>query len=63
VQTFDELISLAEKGDCHQVDMFTNDFINSEALSDEGDSIYKLTSLGKPSLLVCFGKVADNDGK
>jgi pantothenate kinase len=60
-KTFDELIALAEKGDCRRVDQYT-EFIDASADFERGNSdMYSIMGLTSSFLIYAFGHAVGVD--
>jgi hypothetical protein len=63
VQTFDELIELASKGNARNVDQYSDDLLSMENAVETEESLYTMANKAKPGLVICFGKAANEQGR
>jgi hypothetical protein len=63
VQTFQELIELASKGNPRNVDQYTDEVFILKSTADSEDNFYTSTEKTKPGLIYSFGKAAAGQGE
>lgn len=59
MQTFEELMDLATKGDNHTIDIYSNEQEDTSGSLEDDDSFYKTYTQNNSSLTYSFGKPAD----
>jgi len=62
MQSFEELIDLASKGNARNVDQYTDEVFKTGDATEDDRSLYTLAQKAKPGLVFCFGKAADGQG-
>lgn len=62
MQSFDELIDLASKGNARNVDQYSDDLLKFSNATEGEDNVYTRAHKTKPILLYCFGKAASGQG-
>jgi hypothetical protein len=62
LQTFDQLIELACKGNARKVDQYTDEVFSSKNAADSDDNFYVSAEDAKPALIYAFGKAAAGHG-